>query len=153
MSTKVAEFKRVKRNGDTLYIKTLPGGAEVHRSKGEFTVYDYDGNYLGFTADQAKAEAMAMRGRPGLITIDGASDLSLWVMWNDAIENGARVLTDDDGWQIIFIRDGIFMRAKEDDSGYDVDLLTDEEMASYYWDDETETFALELAKGKKLRLE
>jgi hypothetical protein len=148
-----SEFNRVKRNGDTLLVKTLPNGSEVQNNGVDFTAYDADGNYLGFHADQDKAEASAISGKPSIATIDNANDLALWLMWNDAIDSGARVLSDEEGWQIISLRDGIFMRAKADEGGYAVELLTDQDMQDHYWDNDSQTFNLSIVKNDKLRLE
>jgi hypothetical protein len=152
-ATRKSEFKRVNRDGQYRYVKEVAGGGEVHRSKYEFAAYDKDGHYLGFCADQDKAEAMAFSGSPNDMTLDVANELSLWVMWNDAVNGGARVMSDDDGYQIMALPNGVFMRAKDDGKEYETELLSDVEMEEQYWDEANQSYHLHVVAEGKLVLE
>lgn len=129
-------------------------GSKIVEEAGEFTAYDNKGNYLGFVADETVATRMAQSGRIGVATADVANPLALWAFWNDAVDGGARVMLSDDGYQIVAMTDSIFVRAKDDKHGWDVDVITDVELGERYWDEVYQAFRLTVvASGNKLRLE
>jgi hypothetical protein len=126
-------YKRVKRDGKICYVKTLANGAEVHKDGDEFLAHDSAGHYLGFTADEEEAEHLAVNGYVNVPYLDYANELSLWLVWNDAVEcGGCRVMQAADGTQILALPNSIYMTAKRDEHGYAVELLAEDELYSRY---------------------
>jgi len=146
-------FKREKRDGRTVLVKKAGNGEVVKNGPADFLAYDSSGNYLGFFGEEATAAVAAARGRPSIAHIDSASDLSLWVAWNDGLDSGARVMADQDDRQIMCFSDSIFLRAHDDRKSWIVEVLTDAEMSDEYWDDGQCTFDLRVLNDGKFRLE
>lgn len=151
MATKTkSEFKRLKRGDKLCRVKELPGGAEIRVDGGEFYAHDAKGRYLGWTNNQPEAEHMATTGHVNMM--DDASDLSLWLVWNDALDSGENVLEDGEGNQFLSLGHGVVMIACEDKHGWSVELITNQELWDRYKDDEFDVLALQVA-DKPFRLE
>lgn len=136
MTTKAKpEFRRENREGSYVYVKRLAIGGEVHRDGEEFRAYDADGHYLGFSNDQQEAELMASSGFTNIPHMEESSDLSWWVLWNDHVESGNRVFLGDDGEQVIAVRNDLYMVAKEDDRGWDIEIIDDVTLFDRYRND------------------
>lgn len=123
MSKTKTGFKRQEREGKKVLVKTLPNGAEITKSGDEFYAYDTRRNYLGFASSQEQAEYMASNGYPNIM--DDASELSLWEMWNDAINSGEKPLEDKDGTQFLSLGFDTIMFATKDAHGWDVGLMNE----------------------------
>lgn len=150
--TKPTGFKRVKCDaGKSRLVKALPNYSKIERCGKDYEVYDTQGNYLGFSKDLSEAEFMALNGYTN--RMDNASDLSLWLVWNDAVASGEKVLEDDEGKQFLSLDHDVVMSAKEDEHGWDVELLSGQLFWDNYRSKEFEgVLALKVA-AKPLRLE
>lgn len=133
-------FVRETRDGKRVYVKRLSSGCDIVRYDAkkykEYNVYDANGIYLGWTTNLDEAEYMAAKGFVNNPGSDHASELSLWVFWNDAVAAGCSVFLGDDGEQVIAMTDNLFMIAKKDDHGWDVEVLNHLDF-EYRYGDET----------------
>jgi hypothetical protein len=102
-------------------FKTLPDGSRIEKVRGGYDAYDAAGRYLGNTKDVNEAQCMAENGF--MNRLDDVADLSLWCMWQDAINSGETPVQAEDGTQFLSLPDGIVMSAKRGDHGPEVALL------------------------------
>src|SRR6266436_6694223 len=112
--SKKSEFKEViDENSEKYFVKDLGDGSEIHkvnnvRRKGDTLFYCYKNNHsLGWTGDQKTAEIVAKNGY--VVTMEEASELSLWETWNDAVNSGATVLIDENQTQYMSLGFNIIM--------------------------------------------
>lgn len=151
---KLPGFKYEKRGEDLVMIKTHEGGAEVRYDFDDgdvFSVYDKDGNYLGWTERLDEADYMAHHGFPNML--EDISDLSLWTMWNDALDCGEKPLEDPtDGTQFLCLRNDIVMSAQQDAQGWEIKLMMYLDFEELYRDEFFPVLRLRVAK-KPFRLE
>lgn len=145
----VKEFKRENRDGRYCYVKRLAFGGEVQKnSPTDFTAYDANGHYVGFTGDQAAAEALATSGFVNTPYVDQAPELSLWTLWEDARHSGARIMQSEDGVQVMCLGFGVFMAVKQN-QGWDVELLSDQELADRWYDEDEQCFRLRVCPANQ----
>ncbi len=148
-------YKRTKTDDGIVYRKMFSNGGHVDESRYEFFAYDRSGNYLGWD-NQEKAEKAAETGRVLCTTADGVCDLDLWLVWNAARDAEIQVMLSPAGWQIIHLRDDIFMAAREVADGYEIKLIEANELHELYGDDDDaqEPWLLTIASREQvLRLE
>jgi hypothetical protein len=132
MKKKQSGYHRQRRDGKSVLIKSLSMGGEIHRCGQEFNAYDANGNFLGWTENEAEAEYMASHGFVNNPGCDRASDLCWWSLWNDVVDSGHQVLLGSDGEQIISLDHHLFMVAVDAKGGWEIEVLTDQEMGSRY---------------------
>lgn len=148
-------FKREKIDGEFESVKTLSNGSKIIDNGSEeifpFGVYGPKGHFLGNITTLKAAEEM---GEKGFVSyLDDCSDLSLWTMWNDAVDSGVRVLEEPDSKsQYLSMPDGVVMEAKNDEHGWSIRLLDDSELWTVYGDEEKNYLMLRIAE-KPFRLE
>lgn len=135
MTTTKGEFRRKQTDDGTINAKELEGGSEIHRTGhgvgAEYFAHDSKGRYLGFHADQQQAELMAIKGHPNVM--DDAPELSLWVMWTDAVNFGTKPLEDvENKTQFISLGHKVVMRAQRGEHGWDVSLLSEADFWEQY---------------------
>lgn len=156
MATKTkerSEFTRELRDGHYHHVKRLAFGGEIHRGKdGEtFDAYDSAGTFLGWSTNQAEAEFMATKGFTATPTADPAGDLSLYVLWDDAVDSGTRVMVGDNGEQIIALSNSVLLVVTPDRQ---CEIITDVDLYDRYANDEFDS-VVELAtipNDKAIRL-
>lgn len=146
-----AGFKRKKHSdGKFRYTKALDGGAEVVFEDDDFWAYDAQGRQLGWTSSQKEAEFMAVHGFPN--GMDDASDLSLWLAWNDAVRSGEIVLQDEQGRQFLSLGHRVVMSAMHDEHGFDIELMAEQDFWEAHAAEGFNVLALKIA-DKPLLLE
>lgn len=89
--------------------------------------FDSNGRWLGLFSSATPAE----KGYCADFQ-EKASELSTWLLWNDATQHHTSVLEDDNGSQIIMISYFIYLRASKDHNGWNVEWLSREEIDSQY---------------------
>lgn len=153
-------FERgVDEAGNLVLVKTMPGGGKVvkpHRGRGSssrpvcYDAYDAGGHYLGNTNSLTDAERAADRGFVILLN-DACSDLSLWVLWNDAVNSGVHVYQTESGSQILALDSNRcpsshYLIVSEAEDGWDVDLLDINELDMQYGDGDYGLYRLTVAE-------
>lgn len=153
MAKRPKEFKREKRDGKYIWVWKLPNGAEVHQYsvEGDYSVYDSEGRYLGFTATMRHAEFLGSSGRMNVLP-DTVSELDLWDLWNMATCHNRPVVCQRTKEQILMLPGDIAMVAKKEDDGYEVRLLDQQEFEEQYFDQENDCWDLTHLDGLPLGL-
>ncbi len=141
---KLDGFKREKLDKKFQMVKTLKNGGKVV-DNGDFDVYDQKGRWLGFVSELWVAEHMASTGF--LNNLEKCSELSLWVMWNDAVDSGVQVLTDptDKNTQFIVLPDEVVMEAKKEEDGWITTLMDLDLFWNVHGDDNHDYLLLQIA--------
>lgn len=152
-----SEFKR-KKDGEGKYraTKALSNGSYVERNREEFSAYDANGTYLGWTNDQKAAEWMAENGYPNDTAFgNDTTELSLWEFWNDAVFGGeVTVAQARDGTQVIRVTHDLYMTAKPDEHGFEVEIIDDVEFYDTFGTEaDPSILDLQLLTEGKLRLQ
>jgi hypothetical protein len=134
---------------DRVLARKLPGGGLIVKDEGEFRAYDASGHYLGFCATEEEALLMAENGFMNTAP-DGANDLAVYAMWNDALQGHAVVLEDpeDPTTQFMFLLDNFVVKAKRNNDDWDIEILDTHDFWDTYGDDIC-TSVLRLRVAKK----
>lgn len=128
-------YTRLLRANKMLWTKILPSGAEVRvtntsKDAEEFEAFDSNRRYLGFTRSQEEAETMATEECPN--SLEEASELELWGLWNALIDRNRDVVEAEDGKQFVFVRDGVFIQAESDVHGYSLQFISESVLREMY---------------------
>ena len=153
MTKKLSGFKKEKDNeGNNALVKRFENGSYIAHSGEEFYAYNERGQYLGFSTEQDEAEFMAQNGFAN--QIDDISDLSLWVMWNDAVDSGEKPLEDPEtGEQFLALPNyKTIISVQEGEHGWDVNIISEELLWEMYKHEKYDCLCLRIAE-KPHRLE
>lgn len=156
MGRKKLDYISVKGDdGQSHFTRTFPGGGRAvlddeDLEQGE--AYDAKGRFLGF-GSKKQIELAAETGRIIDSKTSKASELSAWVLWNDAVEAGEEVFETADGAQILGVDNDIHLLARRDEEfGWAVEWLGHGDLEDRYWDSKTECYQFVFA-DKPFKLE
>lgn len=138
----MAKQKKIGKGGQSLTTKYPKGKAVLDSAEsGSGEAYDSKGRWLGFSDEKAINNA-AKNGFLIDTTSDKVNDLSMWQMWNDAVEMTIGVMEAEDGSQFLALSDEVYLRVVKDNDGWSCEWLTRADLEERYYDDDLQCFRL-----------
>lgn len=137
-------------DGEERHTKAFPDASYVEWDESGFSAFNKHGYYVGMHAECKVAEYLATKNRANVL--DECSELSLWPMWNDAVDSGSRVFRDDDGRQFIYLSNDVLMCASDDKHGYSAEIVQRMDFDQEFWDKQTDCYEIDIVEDDALKL-